>query len=218
MTPTDRLILALAPPLGSAWLRATRATMRLTYHGRDRALPEDGGPLIYAFWHAQLALMPWVQLRPPSVVPVSRSRDGEWTALLFERLGAKAVRGSSSRGGATALRGLVRAARAGDDLAITPDGPKGPPEVVQPGAVWLARAAGRPLLPVAFASKPCLRAGSWDRMLVPVPFSRGAFEYGELLWVPRTADRKALEQARGELEQRICEVTARARHRVGRGD
>lgn len=212
------MVLALAPPLGAAWLRATRATMRLTYHGRDRAMPEDGGPLIYAFWHAQLALMPWVQLRPPSVVPVSRSRDGEWTARLFERLGAEAVRGSSSRGGAAVLRGLVRAARAGKDLAITPDGPKGPAEVVQHGAVWLARAAGRPLLPVAFASKPCLRVGSWDRMLVPVPFSRGAFEYGELLWVPHAADRGSLEQARRELEERIREVTARARQRVDRRD
>jgi hypothetical protein len=159
--------------------------------------------------------MPWVQLRPPSVVPVSRSRDGEWTARLFARLGAETVRGSSSRGGATALRGLVRAARDGKDLAITPDGPKGPAERVQPGAVWLARLSGRPLLPVAFAARPCVRVGSWDRMIVPLPFSRGAFEYGELLWVPRRASGDELERCRRELEGRIADVSRRARQRLG---
>jgi lysophospholipid acyltransferase (LPLAT)-like uncharacterized protein len=188
--------------------------MRLSYHGRDAALPADGGPLIYAFWHAQLALMPWVQLRPPSVVPVSRSRDGEWTARLFERLEADTVRGSTSRGGATALRGLVRAARAGKDLAITPDGPKGPAGRVQPGAVWLARLTGRPLLPVAFAARPCLHVGSWDRMIVPLPLSRGAFEYGEHLWVPRDANEEVTEEARRELETRIAATTERARERL----
>ena len=206
----DRLALAVVPVLGAAWLRGTQATMRLSFHGKESALPPDGGPLIYAFWHSQLGLMPWMQLRPPSVVPVSRSKDGEWTARLFARLNAETVRGSTSRGGATALRGLVCAARAGKDLAITPDGPKGPAERVQPGAVWLARLSGRPLLPVAFACRPCVRVGSWEEMLFPIPFSRGVFEYGELLWVPRDAAEAAVEEARVELERRINAATDRA--------
>lgn len=210
----DRFLLAVVPVLGAGWLRLTCATMRLSFDGRDNALPRDGGPLIYAFWHAQLAMMPWVQLRPPSVVPVSRSRDGEWTARLFARLGAETVRGSTSRGGATALRGLVRALRDGKDVAITPDGPRGPAGQVQPGAVWLARLTGRPLLPVAFAARPCLHVGSWDRMIVPVPLSRGAFEYGELQWVPRAADEAALTAARGELQGRLNEIGERARRRL----
>ena len=211
----DRLVLAIAPPLGAAWLRATRSSMRLSYHGRDGALPDDGGPLIYAFWHAQLALMPWMQFRPPSVVPVSRSKDGEWTARLFERLDAETVRGSTSRGGAAALRGLVRAARAGKDLAITPDGPKGPAGEVQPGAVWLARLSGRPLLPVAFAARPCLHVGSWDRMIVPLPFTRGTFEYGELLWIPEDADEAAVARGCTELRDRIDAASEQARARLG---
>lgn len=210
----DRLVLALLPTVGAAWLRATKATMRLAFHGRDEALPADGGPLIYAFWHSQLAMMPWVQLRPPSVVPVSRSKDGEWTARLFGKLGAEAVRGSTNRGGAAALRGLVRAARQGKDLAITPDGPRGPAERVQPGAIWLARMCGRPVLPVAFACRPCVRVGSWDRMVVPLPFGRGAFVYGDLLWVPRDADEQACEEARRELERRIAEAADHARRRL----
>ncbi len=212
--PAGRLVRAVAPALGAAWLRATRATMRLRFHGRDTALPEDGGPVIYVFWHAQLAMMPWMQLRPPSVVPISQSRDGEWTARLFSRLNAETVRGSTSRGGAAALRGLVRAAREGKDLAITPDGPKGPAEKVQPGAIWLARMSGRPLLPVAFASRPAFRVGSWDRMIVPIPFSRGVFEYGEVLWVARDAGENAVARARVELEGRINRVTDQARRRL----
>jgi len=188
--------------------------MRLEFHGRDGAIPADGGPLIYVFWHSQLAMMPWAQLRPPSVVPVSKSKDGEWTARLFSRLGCETVRGSTTRGGATALRGLVRAARAGKDLAITPDGPKGPAEEVQPGAIWLARLTGRPLLPVAFACRPCFRVGSWDRMIVPLPLSRGVFEYGEPLRVARDAEDAAGEQARDELKARLQETTERARRRL----
>ena len=210
----DRLVLAVVPVVGAAWLRTTRATMRLSFHGREEALPEDGGPLIYAFWHAQLALMPWMQLRPPSVVPVSLSKDGEWTARLFSRLNAETVRGSTSRGGANALRGLVRAVRAGKDLAITPDGPQGPAEQVQPGAVWLARLSGRPLLPVAFAARPCAHVGSWDRMIVPLPFSRGVFEYGDLLWVPRDSDEAGMEEARLELQGRMSAATHDARQRL----
>ena len=210
----DRLVLLVAPPFGAAYLRTTRATMRLKFHGLETALPEDGGPLIYAFWHSQLAMMPWVQLRPPSVIPISQSRDGEWAAKLFSKLGADTVRGSTSRGGVMALRGLVRAANDGKDLAITPDGPKGPAETVQSGAIWLARLSGRPLLPVAFACRPSFRSGSWDRLIVPVPFSSGVFEYGELLPVPRDADETAIEQARVELGNRITAVTDQARQRL----
>jgi len=210
----DRLLLATLPGLGALWLRLARATMRLESHGRDSAIPADGGPLIYAFWHSQLAMMPWMQLRPPSVVPVSRSKDGEWTARLFARLHCETVRGSTTRGGAAALRGLVRAARDGKDLAITPDGPKGPAKEVQPGAIWLARLTGRPLLPVAFACRPCFRVGSWDRTIVPLPFSRGVFEYGEPLWVARDAGNQAAEQARGDLRARLEGTTERARERL----
>ena len=210
----DRLLLGLVPRLGAGWLRLAHATMRLIWEGADDALPGDGGPVIYAFWHSQLAMMPWVQLRPPSVIPISRSLDGEWTARLFGRLQVEAVRGSSTRGGVTALRGMVKAARSGKDLAITPDGPRGPARVVQPGAIWVARLTGRPLLPVAFACKPAIRVGSWDRILVPVPLSRGAFIYGDPLWIPRDADEEACASFCGELADLLDELTERAQQRL----
>jgi lysophospholipid acyltransferase (LPLAT)-like uncharacterized protein len=201
---------ALVPPLAAGWLRLARATMRLRWHGRETALPADGRPVIYCFWHAQLAMMPWVQIRPPSVVPISRSTDGDLTVDIFSRLEVEAVRGSTSRGGSSAVRGMLRAARAGQDMAITPDGPRGPAGVVQPGAAWLSQATGCPLLPVAFAARPALYIGSWDRMIFPLPFARGAFAYGERLQVPRDADERQLSAATSELERRLHELSGLA--------
>ncbi len=201
---------ALVAPLGAAYLRLVHATMRVTREGAADALPEDGGPVIYTFWHEQLAMMPWVQFRPPTSVPISRSRDGAVMARLFAYLGVDAVRGSSSRGGATAARGMLRAAQRGRDLGITPDGPRGPARIVQPGATWIAKATGRPLLPVAFDCSRCWRLRSWDRMLLPLPFAHGVFVYGPHLWVPRDADAAALASADRRLAQQLGELTDRA--------
>lgn len=201
---------ALAAAVGAGYLRLIRATMRLRRDGAATALPDDGGPVIYAFWHEQLAMMPWVQFRPPTVVPISRSKDGEITARLFAHLGVEPVRGSSTRGGMIAARGMIAAARHGRDLGITPDGPRGPAREVQPGASWIARATGRPLLPVAFSCSRSRRLGSWDRMLLPLPFARGLFVYGEHLWVARESDPDDLEAADRELATRLAEVTDRA--------
>jgi len=207
---SDRLVAAIVPPLGAAYLKFVRRTMRLVREGAETALPADGTPVVYCFWHERLAMMPWVQFRPPTVVPVSQSRDGDFTAGLFARLGVEATRGSSSRGGALAARGMVTAARAGRDLGITLDGPRGPAHVVQPGATWIARAAGCALLPVGFACSRYRRLGSWDRMVIPLPFARGVFVYGEHLYVPRDARREELAAADLELARRVEAATKRA--------
>lgn len=210
----DRLGRAVAAPAGSAWLRLCRATLRLRWEGRESALPDDGGPVIYAFWHHQLAMMPWVQLRPPSVVAISGSRDGDLTARLFAGLEVEAVRGSSTRGGASAFKGLVRAARQGRDLAITPDGPRGPSRIAKAGATRLARLTGRPLLPVAFECRPRIRLRTWDRLVLPVPFGRGVFAYGELLWLDREADAARCEAAASELGRRLDSLSRSAARSV----
>ena len=200
----------MLPPVGAAYLKLVRRTMRLSREGAERALPADGTPVAYCFWHEQLAMMPWVQFRPPTVVPVSQSRDGDFTTGLFTRLGVEATRGSSSRGGALAARGLVAAARAGRDLGVTLDGPRGPARVVQPGATWVARATGCALLPIGFACSRYRRLGSWDRLIVPLPFARGVFVYGDHLYVPRATPRDELAAADRELARRVDEATKRA--------
>lgn len=195
--------------LGAGYLRLVRATTRLRRVGA--CLPADGGPVIYAFWHEQLVMMPWVQFRPPTVVPISRSDDGEITTRIFARLGVQPVRGSSSRGGAAAARGLLRAAAEGLDMGITLDGPRGPARIVQPGAAWIARATGRPLLPVAYACTRGRRLGTWDRMLLPLPVGRGAFAYEEPLWIDRSAGEEELRAATVELQARLARAEERAR-------
>lgn len=204
-------MLAVVPCLGAGWLRLAQGTMRVHWEGREDALPSDGGPVVYCFWHSQLAMMPWVQLRPPSTVAISRSYDGDITARLFARVAVESVRGSTSRGGASAVRGLLRAVRSGKDLAITPDGPRGPREQAQLGAAWIAQASGRPLLPVAFACHPSVRLRTWDRMVFPLPLSRGVFVYGERLRVAREGGVKALHSVTEELTKRLREVTNQAR-------
>jgi lysophospholipid acyltransferase (LPLAT)-like uncharacterized protein len=206
----DRIAQAMLPVVGAGYLRFVRATMRLTREGAESALPADGRPVIYCFWHEQLAMMPWVQFRPPTVVPISASRDGDYTTGIFRRLGVEPTRGSSSRAGASAARGLITAARAGRDLGITLDGPRGPARVIQPGATWVARATGAALLPAAFACSRYRRIGSWDRMVIPLPFSRGVFVYGEHLYIPRDATRESLIGADEELARRVEQVTKRA--------
>ena len=114
-----------------------------------------------------------------------------------------ACRGSSRRGGNAAMRAVVRAARGGSNIAMTPDGPTGPPRIAKDGVIFAARMSGLPIIPVTFAAKRTKRLRSWDRMIVPLPFSRAIFLYGEPLAIARDDDgeeaRKKLEMAMNEL-------------------
>jgi len=139
---------------------------------------------------------------------VSRHADGELISRVVERFGIRPVRGSASRGGAWALLGMVRASRKGCHLAITPDGPRGPREEVKTGTIELARLAGTPIIPIAFAASHGKFERSWDRLLVPYPFGRGVFVYGEPVVVSPTAGPEEVEKARDVLDERLRQVTA----------
>jgi lysophospholipid acyltransferase (LPLAT)-like uncharacterized protein len=138
---------------------------------------------------------------------VSRSRDGELIARTVARLGIDSSRGSTTRGGAAGLRELLRKAREGYDLAFTPDGPKGPVSEVQPGVILAAAATGLPIQPVALAASRARRLRSWDRFLVPLPFSTVHFVYGEPLDVARRGDPA---EAAAELKRRLDAAEAEA--------
>jgi len=214
-------MLTLAPPLAAAAVRALGATLRITDQGVEALEPlwAAGQPLIYAVWHGRILMVPWVNVRLRRTrgarlarVLASRSRDGELVARWVQRFGLAVVRGSSSRGGAEALRSLAAAVRAGQDVAVVPDGPRGPAERVQPGVVALAALTGAPVVPFGFSARPARRLASWDRFMVPLPFARAAIVFGAAAQVPREADREA---ARVDLERTLREVTARADRLVG---
>lgn len=128
----------------------------------------------------------------------------------MKRFGFSQAWGSSTRGGARGLRGMLRGLKEGFDVGITPDGPKGPPRVVRPGVLTLSRLSGRPIIPVSFSARRHRRLNSWDRTLLPYPFTRGVFVYGEPLFVTRDADedREALrlQQALDELNREADQI------------
>ena len=215
-------VLTVAPPLAAALVRALGRTLRLSVIGAEHVtgLWQSRQAIIYAVWHGQLLMLPFVneRLRPtlgarPVHVLASRSRDGELLARFAARFGFPSVRGSSSRGGAEALRALARALRDGHDVAIAPDGPRGPRAQAQPGAVSLSTLSGAPLVPVAFAARPAWRLATWDAFEVPCPFGRGAVVFGPPLAATVGRDRGL---ARGDVEEALRAVTVAAHRAVGR--
>ncbi len=145
------------------------------------------------------------------VVIASRNFDGEWIARIISRFGYTTARGSSSRGAVGALVQMRRDMAAGRPAAFTVDGPRGPLHRVQPGCVWLARATGRPILPVHIEADRGWTLGSWDRTQIPKPFSTVVVCIGEGLHVARDSDDAALEQRRVELERVLADLGAQAR-------
>jgi hypothetical protein len=170
----------------AAYLRAALATMRWRHVERERAeaIWDAKGPVLVCFWHSRIPISPacwplgWAQ--DPRAV-ISLSPDGEFIAKAMERIGFPAIRGSSRKDsdptkekrGAGAFRDILRWLKDGGGVAITPDGPRGPAEEMKEGPPLLARLSKAPVLLVGMASKPCLRLKSWDRAVVPLPFSRG---------------------------------------------
>lgn len=134
---------------------------------------------------------------------ISASRDGELISTIARSMGYTPVRGSSSKGGQEALKGMVRFMKEGKRCAITPDGPRGPRREVKKGVVDLARLTGCPVVPFAFEAQHCWRLRSWDRFIIPKPFSRAVFIYGEPIQVPRKGgdDEEFLERIQGELDR-----------------
>jgi lysophospholipid acyltransferase (LPLAT)-like uncharacterized protein len=189
--------------LGGTW--RLRRTNTAAYDAR-RA---EGERCIYALWHARMLPLIYAYRGLDVAALVSRSRDGELIAGVIERIGYVAARGSSSRGGQQGFNELVRFAEQGRSLTITPDGPRGPREVVKPGLVRLASLTGLPVLPVASACRRAWVLRSWDGFRVPRPFSEVLISYGEPLEVPRDLDEANVETWRRRLEEALRANTDR---------
>lgn len=172
-------------------------------------------PVIFCAWHNRLALaMPawrrhFLKRRPGRRVAAiaSASRDGSLVAEVLRRFGAQPVRGSSSRRGLHALIELVEFARAGFDLAITPDGPRGPVYSVQPGVVSLAQMTQLPILPLSYTLSHKITLKSWDRFQVPLPFTRCEVRVGDLLEVPRHYRDKERTEVLGRIRENLLALT-----------
>lgn len=171
----------------------------------------EGAPVIVAFWHERLPLMPMLwrmarqlpgqKLGGTNVhVLVSQHRDGQFIGNVIRRFDLGTILGSSSRGGASSVKALVTRLRGGDFIAITPDGPRGPAREAAKGVAWLAALAGVPVLPCAARTTRCRRLGSWDRMLIPLPFARGVVCCRPTIQVPREGWEDALPVIAAEID------------------
>jgi len=181
--------IAILAAIGASFIRLLRRTVRLRFHNDEtiRSWERGNQRFLLAFWHRHLLLMRYAYRGSRMSVLVSRSRDGELIARVLKHLGIRTSRGSSARGGSVGMRDLLRVAASGSDIAVTPDGPRGPLRQVQPGVVLAAAASGLPLIPVALAASRARELGSWDRMPIPLPGARVDIVYGEPLRVPRDA-------------------------------
>jgi len=159
------------------------------------------------FWHGRLLMIPFLYPGKRMNVLIGTHRDGQLIADVMKCFGFGLVRGSSSKGGVVALREMCRLLAAGNDVAITPDGPRGPAEVAKTGVAQAAKVSGRAVLPIAFASSSFWRGSSWDRMLIPKPFSKGIFIIGEPV---RYLENEDIETFRVRIENALKDTTARA--------
>ncbi len=204
---------AAAAWLAANYIRLVRTTTRWTVEGRAHAdaLWDENKPFILAFWHGRLLLMPTCWRRGVRMnMLISHHADGELIARTIAHFGLDATRGSSKKGGSEAVRALVKAARAGECLGFTPDGPRGPRMRASSGIVDVARLSGLPILPVTLATRRRRVLGSWDRFCVAWPFGSGVIVWGTPVVVARDADDDTRETARATLEAELNCITERA--------
>ena len=204
--------------LAALYIRLVYATGRWRVVGAEapEALWRDGAPFILAFWHGRILMMPysWPRATPINML-ISQHPDGQLIARTVRHFGIASIAGSTRHGGSAALRAILRALKAGECVGVTPDGPRGPRMRAAGGAVDIARLAGAPIVPAAFATSPRRVLGSWDRFVLAWPFSRGVFVWGAPIAVPRDADAAAREAARRKLEDGLNAVTGEADRLVG---
>ena len=197
----------LAAIAGAALLRVLFSTLRFRVHDPAgfRANPPSR-PVIFAFWHNRILAITAAFLRfyPRGrggvLVLTSASKDGMWLGALASRLGMGSVRGSSSRRGATAMRELIDKVEQGHDIAITPDGPRGPRYELGPGMIYLAQKAGIAIIPMHARFGNCWRLKTWDGFCIPKPFSTLDVTVGAPQFVPANSTEKEFEDERRKIE------------------
>lgn len=219
----------LAAALGAAWIRLVERTTRWRVEGAETLAEVQAGRgrHLVLVWHGRVLMIPAEKRAGLEIhAMISANRDGDIIADCVARFGVPAIRGSArdprkaekdKRGGAAARAAVALLTGARPvSVAITPDGPRGPRQRVQPGVAAIAALSGAPAMPYAYSTRWGLRMGSWDRFHVPLPFGRGAKVIGPLVPPPAESTAEALEAHRRALEAALNAVTARADALVGR--
>ena len=200
------------------YIRFVYLTNRWSVEGGDwtRCLTREGRTFIVAFWHGRLLMMPlaWHGLTSFHML-ISAHRDGRIIAGAMTYFGIGTIAGSTSRGGSSALREILKRLKEGGCVGITPDGPRGPAMTVSIGIVNIARLARVPILPLAYATSRRRVLATWDGFHLALPFGRGVYLWGEPIEIDGKLDEEGLENARRLLETRMVEMAREADRLVG---
>ncbi len=209
-----KLVAWLGPWFAYWAIRLLALTMRFEVVNSEfpRYFWEKGIPGIGAFWHGRLLMMPLIYKGKKLSFLVSPHRDGQIVAKALVRFGFDPIQGSTYRNKFSSFKKLVKAHENGSDIGIVPDGPRGPRYRVQIGVIELARLTGSAVLPFTFSASKKKILKTWDHFLLPYPFSKGVFIWGEPIYVDSKGDRAHLEEKRLLLERRLNELTERADH------
>ncbi|NGM52596.1 DUF374 domain-containing protein [Caulobacter sp. 602-2] len=227
------LVIKILSSIFAGYSKLVFSTLRMTVEGQDKAETvwaqgrTKGTGAILCFWHSRIPMSPlsWPQspARQDMRALISLSNDGEFIARTVEKLGFPSIRGSSAKKtdlaknkhGEQAFRDMVKWVKDGGGIAITPDGPRGPAEHMEKGTPSLARVTGAPVIFVGLAAKPCIRLGSWDATLIPLPFAKAAMVWDGPTGAGRGDDPEALAE---DWADRLSAVTRRAEEIVGLDD
>jgi lysophospholipid acyltransferase (LPLAT)-like uncharacterized protein len=207
-----RLVLQVVPRI-AVWLMIGLYRLLRVVHvntGYPESCLARGERVICAFWHGRLLMMPFAYPGQRVVILISQHRDGEYISRIARALGFQVIRGSATRGGVRALRQIIRALKEGLNLVITPDGPKGPRAKVKSGVIEIARLTGAPIVPVSFSAVRRRFLKSWDAFLLPLPFSRAVYIWGEPIYVEPMATKEEVAKYQDILAERLDLLTMKA--------
>ncbi|RME87527.1 MAG: DUF374 domain-containing protein [Planctomycetota bacterium] len=204
--------LPLLVDLGSLLLRILMSTMSVRWYGLENLekVHRHYPSAIYGFWHQRMLAFIMTHKGYGVHVMISSHRDGEIITQIIRRFGFDAVRGSTYRQGAKALKEMMEILQQGKDIAITPDGPRGPKYTLQKGIIHLAKATGLPIVLGSYGASACWKARSWDSFMVPKPFSRIAIVVSQPILIPSDISKEEFEKWRQKVEKMLREITAKA--------
>jgi lysophospholipid acyltransferase (LPLAT)-like uncharacterized protein len=211
------LLRVLGPPL----VRALSWTWKVELVGQEiwARFTDDDSPTrgcMAALWHGRMLLGVDFGRARKFAVLVSPSADGDISERMLAAFGYRVVRGSSSRGGARAVRAMLEELRAGSVVALTPDGPRGPRHAMNPGLAWMSRTTGYPVVPMGLTADRAWHLSSWDAFTIPKPFSRVMLVFGEPVQVARDATPEAMDAATETIRERLLDCERRGFARLGR--
>lgn len=212
-TIKDKIIFLIVPAIVHIIIRFINLTTRKTYINSEKIFEnnKNGKQMMICFWHDHMVLSPRCYKGEKVYIMASQHKDGKLVGEAMKHFShLDYVLGSTTRGWMAGVKSMLKVARKGFDLALTPDGPKGPRHEVKMGAIGIAKITGMPIYPVAFIAKNKKIFNSWDKYMLPYPFSKAVYIYGEPIEIDRKASDDEMEEARLKLQNSLNDLTKQA--------